>query len=212
MTRKLTDDERARREALVSDEARFEALLNAAFKVDPRPAQPLPKIVAARSRWPAAVAIAATMVLAAGAWFGLRTEAPSSGVSPLPPAIIAHINHEPRALAVTARTVPPAQLEGVLQRGRASISGPIGQVSYAKLCPFRGQMVAHFVVQGERGPVTVMLLPDEHVTEATSIDESGFKGTVVPVEGGGSVAIVGQPDEDLEEIRDRLMRAVSWRL
>jgi hypothetical protein len=212
MTDKLTNEERARREAIVSDEARFEALLGRAFKVDPRPARPLPTVIAARSRWPAAVAVAATMVLAAGAWFGLRTEAPPAGVSPLSPAIIAHINHEPRALAVTARTVPPAQLEGVLQRGRASITGPIGQVSYAKLCPFRGQMVAHFVVQGEHGPVTVMLLPDEHVEETTPIDESGFRGTVVPVEGGGSVAIVGQPDEDLEEIRDRLLRAVAWRL
>jgi hypothetical protein len=212
MTKKLTPEERARRAAIVSDEARFDALLDAAFKVDARQARPAREIVPARSRWPAAVAIAATMVLAAGAWFGLRTESPSAGVSPLPPAIIAHINHEPRALAVTARTVPAAELEGVLQRGRASMSGPVGQVSYAKLCPFRGQMVAHFVVQGEHGPVTVLLLPDEHVAKVTPIEESGFKGTIVPIEGGGSVAIVGQPDEDLEEIRDRLVRAVTWRL
>lgn len=208
MTTKLTPEERRRREAIVADDARFEALLEAAFKVDAPKARP----VDSRPRWPAVFAIAATLVLAAGAWFGLRTDPPGFDVSPLAPDIVAHIHHEPKALVVTARTVPAAELEGVLRRGRASLSGPVGQVSYAKLCPFRGQMVAHFVVQGERGPVTVMLLPDEHVTEATPIDESGFKGTVVPLESGGSVAIVGQPDEDLEAIRDRLLEAVRWSL
>ncbi|MFU8821710.1 MAG: DUF3379 family protein [Gammaproteobacteria bacterium] len=208
MTTKLTPEERRRREAIVVDDARFEALLEAAFKVDAPQARP----VHARPRWPAVFAIAATLVLAAGAWLGLRTDTPGFDVSPLAPDIVAHIQHEPKAMVVTARTVPATHFEGVLQGGRASLSNPVGQVSYARLCPFRGQMVAHFVVQGEHGPVTVMLLPDEHVTAATAIDERGFKGTVVPVESGGSVAIVGQPDEDLEEIRDRLLEAVRWNL
>jgi hypothetical protein len=213
MTKKLTaEEQRRRREAIASDDARFEALLEAAFKVDAPMARPEPAACPPRSRWPAAVAVAATVVLAAGAWFGLRGEAPLPALSPLAPDIVAHIQHEPKALVVTARTVAPRDLEGVLQRGGASINGPVGQVSYAKLCPFRGRMVAHFVVQGARGPVTVMLLPDEEIAEATPINESGFSGTIVPVEGGGSVAIVGQPDEDLEEIRDRLLEAVTWRL
>jgi len=209
MTTKLTPEERRRREAIAADDARFDALLESALRID------VPGARGARPpgrRWPAAVAIAATLVLAAGAWLGLRTEAPVYSVSPLAPDIIAHIHHEPKALVVTARTLPQAELDGVLRRGRASLAGPVGQVSYAKLCPFRGQMVAHFVVQGEQGPVTVMLLPDEHLTEATPIDQSGFKGTIVPIEGGGSIAIVGQPEEELEDIRDRLLRAVRWNL
>lgn len=206
MTTGQTPEQRKAHEAIVANEARFEALLAEAFRVEVPPTPPV------RSRWPVAVALAATLVLAAGAWLGLRTEAPTYGVSPLAPEIIAHINHEPRALVVTARSVPQQQLDSVLQRGRASLDASVGQVSYAKLCPFRGQMVAHFVVQGERGPVTVMLLPDEDVAAATPINEGGFMGTIVPIESGGSVAIVGQPDEDLEEIRDRLVEAVRWRL
>jgi hypothetical protein len=212
MTKKLTTEERKRREAIATDDARFDALLEAAFKVGAPNGRPETAPRRLRPRWAAITAVAATVVLAAGAWLGLRGESPVEALSPLAPDIIAHIRHEPKALVVTARTVPPGELDRVLQRGGASIAAPVGQVSYAKLCPFRGKMVAHFVVQGEHGPVTVMLLPDEDVAEASWIRESGFSGTIVPVEGGGSVAIVGQPEEDLEEIRDRLLEAVTWRL
>jgi hypothetical protein len=206
MNTKPTAGERRRREEIVHDERQFEAMLSDAFRIGS------PAARSTRSRWPAVAAIAATLVLAAGAWLGLRTEPRSYDSSPLPTEVIAHIHHEPRALATSARTVPEDEFDGVLRRGGASLAAPVGQVTYAKLCPFRGRMVAHFVVQGERGPVTVLLLPDEHVTAALPIDEDGFKGTVVPLESGGSFAIVGQPDEDLEVIRARLAKAVRWSL
>jgi len=206
---KLTPEERKAREAIVADDARFDALLEAAFKVRVPTA---PAASARPSRWPAVFAIAASMLLAAGAWFGLRTELPRHDHSPLAPELIAHILHEPAALAVTAGTVSREEFDGVLRGGRATLAGPVGHVSYARLCLFRGQFVAHFVVQGEQGPVTVMLLPDENVAAPTPIDEGGFKGMLMPVDGGGSVAIVGQPDESLEEIRDRLLRAVRWNI
>lgn len=208
MKTKLTPAERQARAAIAADDARFDALLEAAFKVKaPAVGVGTPP---RRARWPAMVALAASLVLAAGAWFGLRTELSRQDVSPLAPEIIAHIRHEPAALVVTASTVSREAFEGVLRGGRAALAGPVGQVSYAKLCPFRGRMVAHFVVQGEHGPVTVMLLPEEDVAAPTAIEEDGFMGTLVPVEGGGSVAIVGEPDEPLEEIRDRLLQAVRW--
>lgn len=209
MSRQLSHEERRRRAAIVADDARFDALLEAAFRVAVPEAR---RSRDARRRWPAAVAIAAGLLLAVGAWLALPTQSPDYGASQLAPDVIAHIQHEPQALAVTARAVPRAQLDHVLQRGRARFTEPVGQVSYAKLCPFRGQLVAHFVVQGAQGPVTVLLLPDEHVPAPMPIHESGFKGTVMPAKDGGSIVIVGQPDEDLNEIRDLLLQAIRWRL
>jgi hypothetical protein len=209
----MTPDERRRREALLADEQRFDALLEAAMRVPVEAsaggqsqAAPRP-----RPRWPAFAAVAASMVLAAGLWLGLQGR-PATDVSPLGSEVIAHILHEPAALSVTAGTVPEREFDEVLRRGRAGLAQPVGRVSYAKLCPFRGEMVAHFVVQGEKGPVTVMLLPHEEVDGPTPIDEEGFVGTIVPMEGGGSAAIVGMPDEDIELIQDRLQQAVRWRL
>ena len=209
----LSPEERRRREALLSDERRFDALLEAALRVPVEvsaggqaAAAPRP-----RPRWPAFAAVAASVALAAALWFGRQGRTPTD-VAPLGAEIIAHILHEPAALAVTAGTVPAPEFDTVLRRGRAVLAEPLGPVSYAKLCPFRGEMVAHFVVPGEKGPVTVMLLPHENVAGPTPIDEEGFTGTIVPLEGGGSAAIVGTPDEDLDMIRDRLLQAVRWRL
>lgn len=201
----LTQAERDRRAEIASDEARFEALLEAALRVDP----PAARTGRGPARLP--LAVAATLVLVAGVWIGLRSQAPPEQ-APLGAEIVAHIHHEPRSLAVTAESVSPDRMDAMLQRAGATLRRPVGLVSYATVCPFRGRMVAHFVVQGERGPVTVLLLPDEHVTETMPVREGDFVGTVVPIPGGGSVAIVGQPDEDLELIRDRVVEAVQWRL
>jgi hypothetical protein len=103
MNRRLSPEERSRRAAIVADDARFDALLEAAFRVA-APEARTPR--RARRRWPAAVAIAASLALAIGAWLGLRTESPDYGASQLAPDVIAHIHHEPKALAVSARTVP----------------------------------------------------------------------------------------------------------
>jgi hypothetical protein len=201
----LTPEERARRAAIVADERSFEALLEAALRVDP----PRPRVRRGPARLP--LAAAAALVLAAAAWIGLRIQAPNEAGS-LGAELVAHIVHEPQSLATTAESAPPARVDAVLQRAGATLRRPVGLVSYVTLCPFRGRMVAHFVVQGERSPVTVMLLPDEHVATTTPVREGDFVGTVVPIQGGGSVAIIGQPDENLEEIRDRLVEAVQWKI
>jgi len=209
----MTPEERRRRAALLADDHRFDALLEAALRV---PAEAGPGGESApsprrRPRWPALAAIAASMVLVAGLWLGLQGRAPTD-VSPLGAEIIAHILHEPAALTVAAGTVPAREFDEVLRRGRAGLTQPVGPVTYARLCPFRGEQVAHFVVPGEKGPVTVMLLPHENVAEPTPIAEEGFTGTIVPLAEGGSIAIVGTPDEDIDIIRDRLQQAVRWRL
>jgi hypothetical protein len=201
----LTPEEQARRAAIVADAGRFEALLEDALRVEP----PMPR----GRRGPALLplAAAAALVLAASAWLGLRIQDPNVAGS-LGEELVAHILHEPQALVVAAESVPQARVDAVLQRAGATLKRPVGLVTYAILCPFRGRMVAHFVVQGERSPVTVMLLPDEHVATAMPVREGDFIGTVMPIQGGGSVAIVGQPDEDLAQIRDRVVEAVRWKL
>ena len=84
-------------------------------------------------------------------------------------------------------------------------------MSYAHSCFVRGEWVPHLVVQGERGPVMLLLLPHERVTEPVPLElpEEGLAGVIVPL-GEGSVAIMGETDESMEPIRERLNAAVEW--
>ena len=152
-------------------------------------------------------AIAATVVLAAS--ISVRMSGVFESYGTLADEILAHIDHEPGALRVTdvpvsddqlARAVPASL--GVYERGESLIT-------YAQPCVINGNSVPHLVIQGQYGPVTILLMPDEEVAEATPIDGENVKGVILPV-GDGSIAIVGDRDEPLEPIKENVLTSVSW--
>lgn len=200
----MSAEARRKRADIAADDAAFDALLERAARVPQRPAQPSRGAPGSR-RW-VQVAAAAALVLATGLWLGLRPGAP------LPEAVVSHIEHEPKSLVRTSVPVADARFDEVLQQAGAELKRPVGLVTYVNLCPFRGRKVAHFVVQGEKGPVTVLLLPDENVVSKTPFSEDGFVGTLVPLKTGGSIAVVGEPDESLDAIAERVADAVRWKV
>lgn len=152
-------------------------------------------------------ALAASVLLGIGLVSGLMLGQSRSGG--LPSELIAHVLHEPQALRDDLPVLELARVSSVLERGRVALKGDIGDVRYAGLCSFRGRPVPHLVVRGQSGPVTVMLLPDEHVEERTPFDEEGFKGVIVPT-GRGSIAIIGEPDELLEPVQQIFSQSVEF--
>jgi len=52
-------------------------------------------------------------------------------------------------------------------------------------------------------------MPEEHVSEATPIDGVSVKGVILPV-GKGSVAIIGDREEQLEPIQKNVVNSVAW--
>ena len=67
----------------------------------------------------------------------------------------------------------------------------------------------HLVIQGERGPVTLLLMPEERVAAPESFTGESIKGVILPV-GSGSIALFGAPDEALERIEQRVLDSVTW--
>ena len=65
------------------------------------------------------------------------------------------------------------------------------------------------MIQGERGPVTILLMPDERSTEAVAFGNATTKGVILPV-GGGSIAILGERDERLEKFEQSVVKSVMW--
>lgn len=158
------------------------------------------------------LAMAASLLLAvgisAGVWWKARTELP------LAAAVIQHVKNPMEADAI----VPGQPLlrkvslvQSVLDKVGVQVSGGLDGVTYAQVCPFRGQLVAHLVVRGRNGPVTVLLLPHIHVNKPQHFDEEGFRGVIEPA-GSGSIAILANNPSPMQPMAEELVGKVQWRI
>jgi len=154
--------------------------------------------------------IAATLVVGLALWFG-NFVGPSVDHSQLVAEVEAHWYEEPQSWARTDVQVSPASLAEVVS-GSAEIDiNGLGLLSYAMTCFVRGEWVPHLVMQGERGPVMLLLLPHERVSGPVPLElpEEGLSGVIIPL-GEGSIAVMGEAGESIEPIRERLRTAVEW--
>jgi hypothetical protein len=137
-------------------------------------------------RW---MAVAASVLLvtaiAGGIWLTLPQRS-------LAAAVVAHMAGEPDAWQRTDIAVDPPDLQDVLKDSKLRLKPAAGIVSYASSCAFRGHRVPHLVVQTPAGPVTVMVLVHEPMRKVMQFDEQGYRGTIVPVPGHGSIAVLMQ--------------------
>jgi Protein of unknown function (DUF3379) len=191
---------------------RFEARLERALLVDiPTKAVVLPfarKAAQGSRRWLAmAASLLLALVIAAGVWLTLPQRS-------LAAAVVAHMAGEPDAWQLTDVPVPDADLNAVLKDSKLRLKPDAGVVSYASSCNFRGHKVPHLVVQTPSGPVTVMVLVHEAVRNPKQFDEQGYRGTIVPVPGHGSIAVlmrdVSSGSADVARIAARVDDSIVW--
>lgn len=152
--------------------------------------------------------VAATVALAA---FIAFRYGPADNTQPISLAneILAHVNHEPSALLPTDVRVPDEQLYEVVPANIASLDHSTGLITYAETCPIRGDDVPHLVIQGQHGPITIMLLPNQKIPAAISLNNVNSRGVILPV-GDGSIAIVGSREEKLDEVQKQILQSVTW--
>jgi hypothetical protein len=190
---------------------RFEARLERALLID-IPTKPVVLPFAGRAqgprRWMAmAASLLLALVVAAGVWLTLPQRS-------LAAAVVAHMAGEPDAWQLTDVPVPDADLNEVLKDSKLRLKPAAGVVSYASSCSFRGHKVPHLVVQTQSGPVTVMVLVHEAVRNPKQFDEQGYRGTIVPVPGHGSIAVLmrdaGSRSGDVERIAARVSDSIVW--
>ena len=91
----------------------------------------------------------------------------------------------------------------------ASLDHSAGLITYAQTCVVNGRKVPHLVIQGERGPVTILLMPEEMVSGPESVSGQSVQGVIIPL-GNGSIAIFGEREEALERIERKVLESVSW--
>jgi hypothetical protein len=146
------------------------------------------------------------MVVAGGVWLAFP------GTS-LAAAVVAHMAGEPEAWRSEV-PVPDPKLDAVLRDSNLRLASTAGTVTYASSCLFRGHDVPHLVVQTESGPVTVMVLVHESVSKPMQFDEQGYRGTIVPMPGHGSIAVLmrapGVDREQIERVAARVRDSIVW--
>ncbi|HEX3912007.1 MAG TPA: DUF3379 family protein [Steroidobacteraceae bacterium] len=177
-------------ERLLKFESRLERALRVALPEKTR----LPPFAARTRSW---MALAASVLLGVAIVGGVWLTLPQRSLAA---AVVAHMAGEPDAWR-TETAVAGGALQDVLKDSKLELKPSAGIVSYASSCEFRGHRVPHLVVQTPSGPVTVMVLVHEPVRKAVQFDEQGYRGTIVPVPGHGSIAVLMRdPSADRDQI------------
>ena len=153
--------------------------------------------------------VAASVLLAAV--IGLRLAGPGMDETfgSLEEQVLAHVDHEPVALLPSSTPVSDARLANAVPRNIATMNRDIGLITFAEFCTINGKDVPHLVIQGERGPITILLMPYEKVAAATPLDGVNIHGVILPV-GDGSIAIIGDRNESLERVQQSVLDSVMW--
>jgi len=196
------------------------------INVPPRPALDLPPIdgspdnerhsnvVGLHARKPQSISTPTWLAIAASfavaAFIGLQFFAGNvdDGLN-LADEVLAHVDHEPQALVVTNVAVSEDSLSRVVNPTVGTLSAGLGLVSYARTCIINGKPVPHLVIQGENGPVTVLLMPEEMIDGPLQVDGESVNGVILPV-GNGSIAIIGEDSENLEEVQQQVLDSVEF--
>jgi hypothetical protein len=158
---------------------------------------------------PAWIGIAASVAIAAV--LGVRFLAEAPVYDSLGDEVLAHLDHEPSAFRNVTDPVSERRLDDVVRSDIASMDRNIGLITYAMTCVINGHEVPHLVIQGENGPVTLLLLPEEHLDAAVELSGENINGIILPV-GSGSIAIIGAQDENLRKLEKRVVDSVEWRI
>jgi len=157
---------------------------------------------------PAWLGIAASFALAAIIGIQFSGNGPDSDRL-LAEEVLAHMDHEPWAVTVTDVSVSDAQFERVVHAGIGTMDRDVGLVSYAQSCIINGRTIPHLVIQGRDGPVTLLLMPEEMISAPVELSGESVNGIILP-HGDGSIAIIGEREEGIQEIEERVVDAVEW--
>jgi hypothetical protein len=123
---------------------------------------------------------------------------------------VEHVRHEPEALMST-RLIEPERVAQVFENFGARVRVPLSAVRYVKLCPVPGGTGWHIVFDTAKGPVTVLLMPQQSERKARIITAS-YDGMGVHVEPGGQgfFAVVAGDKEQARAASAMLSQHVSW--
>ncbi len=152
------------------------------------------------------MALAASVVLSVGVGLLFWTLRPEPSLAA---GVLGHVAAESASWSEVAPMTASAT-DAVLAGAGVSLDTADATVTYARTCLFNGHWVPHLVVQTSTGPVTVMVLPQEHIAARQSFRQNGYSGILVPDPHGGTLAVIVRGDPNLDEVARALGPHLHW--
>ena len=200
--------------AFAARAGRFVGVLNQAARFDP-PENLASRILLKQSFLPARsrfsrrrmLALAASMVAAVG--LAVSAGYVFSLQDPLAREIFTLIDYADYAMK-PKEPLDERPIARAVSRAGLKLEGRLEKVTFAGNCLLQQKIAGHLVIQGQKAPITVFLIREIALDSETRIRSESLRGVVVPVN-GGAVAVIGAPDEQLDDLVERITAAVRWR-
>lgn len=152
------------------------------------------------------MALAASLVLSVGLGVLFWTLRPQASLAA---GVVDHVANESASWSEVA-PVTAAETNEVLSGAGVSLDPADTTVTYARTCLFNGHWVPHLIVRTASGPVTVMVLRQEHLTGRQSFRQSGYSGVLVPTPAGGTLAVIAQGEPNMDDLTRALGPHLHW--
>lgn len=123
--------------------------------------------------------------------------------------ILEHTIDQVHAMPASQLAVDDVDLQRVFAFVGASLHKSIDRMSYAGQCDVDGKLGLHIVIQEKTGPVTVIVMPGEHLAVIKSFEQSGYVGNLIPVK-GAVVAIIGKTEEEVAMAQMHFFQSVDF--
>ena len=205
--------------ALVNEGKQFDRQLQSLLKVD-IPDDLTEKILLEQSfamekkktlsqRWH--IAIAASIAFIIGVSLPLL-----NNLSSLPEDIgsvaMQHVQQEYYFTAKIDEQASRAAVNAKLANYGAKVAGDLGKVFFVNHCGFKGTPALHMILQGEKGRVTVFIVPEDAQFIASAVFNNQHLKGLSEKMGHANVVIVGEKDEPLEKTQRKLHRNIQWNI
>ena len=139
-------------------------------------------------------------------YLGLNQYYPLNNADALELTVLNHITDELNHLHET-HDISQQKLGSVMTAINTRATDDIVKLNYAGKCQIRKNAGAHLIVNGERGPVTVLVMPGEHIGKNVNVESVRFDGTIYPTS-YGSLAVVGEKGEHIPSIAEKLLESI----
>jgi len=148
-------------------------------------------------------AMAASILIVLGLTIGSVTTQKQT----LEQAVIAYISNELES--TQNQLIKYDDIKQLFKTAGLQLNGDFGQINFAEPCYVRDKQSLHISMTGEKGPVTILVMPKDTIDKSITVKNAYFHGIIIPCP-KGSMAIVGKPGEELDVIKDRIQEAVTW--